>query len=74
MFVTGQMEVHSLCRKLQRTFPSLVDSRIGERERGGKGEGGKRRKCGRRHNEARQQHAELNLDEYVLSIIIEKEK
>ena len=76
VFVTGQLEVHLLCRKLRRTFPSLVDPRRGERERecGGdkerQGEGGRRRKHGRRHNAARR-HTELNLDEYVLSVIVQ---
>ena len=51
VFVTGQMEVHSLCRKLRRTFPSCL--RKGEEEGKGEGEreGRRKRKRGRRSTE-----------------------
>lgn len=60
VFVTGQMEVHSLCRKLRRTFPSCVNLRKGEEEGEGEGEreGRRKRKRGKRYTE----QTDMNLD------------
>ena len=59
VFVTGQMEVHTLCRRLRRTFPSAV------REERGRAEG-RERAVGRGRVDRRaggHQDCEMNLDE-----------
>ncbi len=75
VFVTGQMEVHTLSRKLRKTFPLAPGKGKGwtgrEGDNWGEDEGGKtekwRRKLGkgRKRQNVKKQSSGINLDEYV---------
>ena len=72
MFVTGQAEVHRLCRKLRKTFPSKLrtrcDSDIGDCGDSTKEQSGvSATKSAGKHRKGRKQTVkEINLDEYVI--------
>ena len=70
VFVTGQAEVHRLCRKLRKTFPSKLRTRCNSDNGGGdcdntkeKNDMSASKRAGKRRKGKRHTVKEINLDE-----------